>query len=127
MKEIILIIGLLLLAVVCVSGCTSSAAKEYNLTVTNQTGLNENNVLNQIKPDKSDAEVGYIDLSYGTKTINGIKVYYDVYNDTTLNTVNGESYFEKNGKWYLISWSDISGNPNKAAIDSEISDKIKNM
>ena len=126
MKKLLLVLVLLLLAVVSVSGCTTTQ-KQYNITITNQTGLNEKNVLAQIKPDKNDASVGYIDLDYGTKTIDGIKVYYDVYNDTTENHVNGETYFKKNGKWYLISWQDVSGNPNKAAIDSEIADKIKSI
>ncbi|OEC87894.1 MULTISPECIES: hypothetical protein [Methanobacterium] len=126
MKKIILITALLLLAVVSVSGCTSNQ-KEYNLTVTNATDFNEDHALYAISPQKDDASFGYINLKYGTKTINGIKVYYDVYNDTEENHVNGETYFEKNGKWYMITWQDIEGNPNKSLIDSEISDKIKNI
>jgi hypothetical protein len=128
MKKIILILALLLLAVVSVSGCTSSdATKQYNLTITNATGFNENHALYAISPQKDDASVGYINLKYGTKTINGIKVYYDIYKDTEENHVNGETYFKKNNKWYMITWQDIEGNPNKAAIDSEIADKIKNI
>jgi len=127
MKKIILITALLLLLLsISISGCTSSE-KQYNLTVTNETNFNENYALDAIKPDKYDSEYGYINLKYGTKDINGIKVYYDVYNDTEENRVNGETYFEKNGKWYMITWQDIKGNPNKAVIDTEIEDKINSI
>jgi phage-related protein len=71
---------------------------------------------------------------YGTKTINGIKVYYMTYTDSVTwaddsvhEIVKGNVFFKKNGEWQHITWTDPKGNPNKAMIDKEIADKINNI
>jgi ATP-dependent exoDNAse (exonuclease V) beta subunit len=131
-KKVILIIGLIL-AIVMVSGCTNNdnnTTKEYNVTFSNAGVLetfNEEKALDAIKPNKDDAELGFNVTDHGSKTIKNITVYYNVYTDSSDNSVNGDLYFNKNNKWYLITWKDIKGNPNKAAIDKEIADKINSI
>jgi len=134
MKRVILVIAFLLLAVVSISGCTSSdtntSNKIYSVNFSNATELatfTDAKALNRVKPSSDDAQLGFNVTDYGTKTINGIKVYYNIYTDSTDNSVNGDLYFNKNNAWHLITWKDVSGNPNKAAIDNEISDKINSI
>ncbi len=126
----LIIIPLLIIGIVGISGCTQS--KAYNVTLSNEknatmlSNFNDQQALNIIKPTQYDSQNGYSFINYGTKTINGINVYYNVYTDlNNNNTINGELYFNKNGKWYMILWSDIPGNPNKKDIENEISNKIK--
>jgi hypothetical protein len=131
MKKVILIVSLLLVAIISVSGCinsdTDTSNKDYSVDFSNATELStftDAKALNRVKPSSSDMKLGFNVTDYGKKTINGIKVYYDVYTDSSDNSVNGDVYFEKNGKWSLIIWKDVSGNPNKALIDKEIADMI---
>jgi hypothetical protein len=72
---------------------------------------------------------------YGTKTINGIKVYYMTYTERYMvdydddfhYKVTGTLFFKKDGEWQHITWTDAKGNPNKATIEKEISDKINSI
>lgn len=131
MKKILLIVTLLLLAIVSISGCTSSdTTKQYNITVNNAGDLatfTDVKALDSVKPSSDDAQLGFNVTDYGTKTINGIKVYYNVYTDSDDNSVNGDLYFKKGNSWHSLIWKDVSGNPNKAAIDNEINDKINSI
>lgn len=120
--------------VIGVSGCTSSnttQTKQYNVTELNATELanfTDAKALDSVKPQSSDKQLGYNITDYGIKTIAGTKVYYNVYTDKdSPNIVTGNLYFQKNGKWHLIEWKDIAGNPNKADIDSNVKDIINNI
>lgn len=122
-------------SVIMISGCTSDVNRttygDYSERSTGngwQVLLNKNpliepatvdNVLTKIEPNSEDTEKGHTNIQTGTKTINGVTVYYKSF--TRENGVlEGMLYFEKNGKWYKIEWNDESGNPNKSKIDSEI-------
>lgn len=129
---ILLIGGLFLVAVLAASGCTSS--KDYNITVQNATysgSFSEQEAIETTQPLSSDAGA-YNITDYGTKTVNGIKLYYISYTDYTKTYSSkiisgGDVYFQKNNNWYYIHWNDKLGNPNKNSIDSEIANKIKNI
>lgn len=129
-KSIKLFLILVLVAmVVMVSGCTNSnnSNKVYNVTLSTPTDFatyNEQKAFDYVKPTESDVGFGFQVTDYGIKAINGITVYYNVYKDTTDNSVNGEIVFKKNNAWNLINWEDITNNPNKDAINKEISNKI---
>lgn len=80
---------------------------------------NVNTITQKVQPNAEDTEKGYTNIQTGNRTINGFTVYYKTYTKKN-NDLEGMFYFEKKGKWYLISWNDQQGNPNKNLIDSEI-------
>ena len=103
-------------------------SKGYDIYFQNGGELNtfdEKQALESIKPSSADA--GYYSVfDYGTKTVQGVTVYYTKYIDLVKNnTVRGNLYFKKNGKWYNIGWTDKPGNLNSAKIDKEIDKMIK--
>lgn len=69
-------------------------------------------------------------LDSGTKTIEGIKVYYNKYNyrdeNGMVEAVEGRIIFNKDGQWYVIMWSDRPLQPNQEAMEKEIAFYINN-
>ena len=124
MKTGILVIGLFLVILVGVSGCTSNGTetnlKEYNgsymsfhypqefkLTETN-TGrtialTGNGNILINIYSDKSGQDM----LIIGLGTPNNLTQYDTPFNYTTFKTKYDEEvmYFTKEGKYYVINYS----------------------
>jgi hypothetical protein len=132
MKLINLSIILCLIAgIVFISGCTDSNSQSYNVTFMNATDLNNFNdakALDAVKPNSDDNQLGFKVIDYGNKTVNGVNVYYNSYTDDNKpDILIGDVYFQKNNKWYMIEWNDSTGNPNKNAIDNEISNKINSI
>jgi len=128
----VFLIFVLIVSIVFVAGCTdsNSSSKDYSVIISTPTDfstMNEQKASDYVKPNESDDQIGFKVTDYGTKTINGITAYYNVYKDTVDNSVNGDLVFKKNNSWYLINWKDISRNPNKEAINKEISNKINSI
>ncbi len=103
---------------------------QYSIIINNATVLktfNKEKAVEAVSPTSEDESLGFKVTSHGSKKISEITVYYNVYTDNSDNSVNGDIYFEKNGVWRLITWKDISGNPNEKAIEKDIANKIKNI
>lgn len=144
-----LILFLILIGIVTISGCTETttheellkeygapppgdelaewntenAKKDFVVYLANYTMLNEMDIeyaKRRTSPRPDDAEIGYQVIDYGETTIEGVKVYYGIYNNFNMNQVEGEVLFELNNRWYSIIWHDKMGNPNKKAIDDKI-------
>jgi hypothetical protein len=133
-KVISILVLLLILAIVGISGCTNSnnnsTTKPYAVLIQNSTDLSnftDSDAASAVEPSSNDAQMGINVTDHGTKTINGIKVYYDAYTDSSDNSTNGDLYFKKGNTWHLITWKDVQGNPNKAAIENEIEAKINSI
>lgn len=155
MKKVTIIFALLLvLGIVFASGCTTTQMNNttknasnstpavtakvpsdtvtaaYYIKINNATDLatfTKDKAIDAVSPKSDDASMGITVTDHGTKTIEGITVYYSVYTDSSDNSVNGDIYFEKNGKWHLLTWKDKTGNPNKTTIDNDVADKVKNI
>lgn len=69
-------------------------------------------------------------LDSGTKTIEGITVYYNKFNyfdvDGSFEAVEGTILFNKDGQWYRINWSDRPLQANQEALEKEIAFYINN-
>ena len=126
-----------IILILIIAACFSIGALAYGIIETSkgydiyfQNGgelitFDEKAAMESIKPNGYDS--GYYSvIDYGTKTVQGVTVYYTKYIDLeNNNTVRGNLYFKKNGKWYNVGWKDKPGNTNGAKIDREISRMIK--
>lgn len=66
---------------------------------------------------------------YGTKTIEGVKVYFDEYEakkDNRILSREGKMFFEKNGQWYRISWQHMGLANMEKNVENEIKFYVKN-
>lgn len=111
---------------------TSNTGKGYQVIVMEDSiysDFNEAKAISATTHNEKEVTNGTRYLSHGIKTIDGVKVYYDTYTDlSSYDPLHGNLFFKKNGSWHSIDWSDSNvNNSHKAAIDSEISDKIKNI
>lgn len=66
-------------------------------------------------------------IQNGTKTLNGYTVYYKSFTKFK-GKFEERFFFEKNGTWYMvIIHDDQSGNPNKSAIDKEVTSYMNSV
>lgn len=134
----ILILGIILLFfffgiyLIANSGLYDDKPARYSVTVMEKSLYSDWSTEKAIAATTPSKNITSTD--HGTKTINGIKVYYMIYNDYVTyeddsehSNVKGTLFFKKDGAWQHITWTDAKGNPNKETIDKEIIDKINTI
>lgn len=159
-KSMIILCLLLISGIVAASGCTSDSSSDINrekwkwgyqtqgdydsmtgygwsVILTDDTygsflqEMSEEKALINVTDKEIYDEEGWTKLlDSGTKTMEGINVYYNKYQsldeDGLVEAVEGIIIFKKDGRWYKITWKDRPLEPNQKDVEKEISYYLQN-